>query len=133
VERYPWIPDDYVALAETTRSAVHPGGGAWFLTVQDYSGTSDSAFRWNEWELLSAECCDGDSRWQAEIVSFWDRHFPIMMSVGKGYAYWALERETLAVVGGTEPEFEDTSIVASSVASMANRIAAGDPALVGWL
>jgi len=87
----------------------------WLLTVQDYAGRSDSAFAWNEWELCSLDAAAEDLEWINQIKSFWDRHLPIAISVSGGYSYYAL-KEDGTVVSGIEPDFEETSFVASSYA-----------------
>ena len=58
----------------------------------------------------------GEYLHQQEVIKqFWDSHLPVMMSVKSGYAYLALEQETLRVVEGHEPEFEKTSVIAPSM------------------
>jgi len=60
-------------------------------------------------------------------VAFWDRHLPVLMSVRDGYAYLAIERDSLRVVAGREPEYEEVTPVADTVGEMLALVAAGDP------
>ena len=90
---------------------------AWFLCQPDYDGTSDSAYRWNEFELQSLEAAEGDDDWRREITRFWDRHFPIFLSVKAGYSFLALrltEPDYGAVVYGHEPEYEEVDVICPS-------------------
>jgi len=81
----------------------------WFLSRDDYSTETVSAFAWNEWEQLSIEAATTDE--EAVAVSrFWERHLPILLSVRNGYEYLAV-RDDGAVVHGTEPEFEEAVVV----------------------
>jgi hypothetical protein len=63
------------------------------------------------------------------IVAFWDRHLPVLMSVRDGYGYLAIERDSLRVVSGREPEYEETTPVADTVGEALALVAAGDPRL----
>jgi len=83
----------------------------WFLSRDDYSARTDSAFAWNELEQMSIQAATTDD--EAIAVSrFWQRHLPILLSVRHGYEYLAV-RDDGAVVHGTEPEFEDAVVVFS--------------------
>lgn len=94
----------------------------WFLSRDDYSGRTDSAFAWDELEQLSAEAAATDA--EADAVSrFWKRHFPIPLSVRHGYEYLAV-RDDGAVVHGTEPEFEEAVVVSSQFEDLLRAIIA---------
>lgn len=116
-DRYRNLPAGYVAFLGKVKQCTAPGDKAWFLCTDDYRGVSDTAFQWNEFELLSLEAAEGDQAWQAEITSWWDRHLPVVLSVRDGYAFYALDLsdERGAVVQGTEPEFEETVKVADTL------------------
>lgn len=116
-ERYPGIPSDYIDFARKLELCVSPDEKSWFLTLTDFNGNSDSAFKWNEIELMCTEAAENDLEWKDEISSFWDNHIPIMLSVKDGYSFFAIRLNSDnygSVVHGEEPEFEDTDIVAKS-------------------
>jgi len=114
--RYDWVPSQVISLLCSISRASAPDERAWLVTGADFNGQSIAAFRWNEWEHLSlgAAKADGDRAWMLEIEAFWDDHFPISTSVRGGYAFLAIERDSLNVVMGREPEFEETELVAES-------------------
>jgi hypothetical protein len=131
--RYPWIPASHREFIQETRCAVSPEEKAWLLTAADFSMESETPYAWNEWERQSLDAAGSDEDWKQEIEAFWDDHCPILISVKSGYAYFAIERGSLRVVRGEEPEFEETAPVASSVLDFLQRIAASDPGLVRWI
>lgn len=115
----------WLTLLDGVESAVNPEETAWLLCAGDYAAQGDGAFRWDEWERLSLESAAGDPAWEAEIRRFWDRRLPITLSVGDGYAYYALSTEDGAVVYGREPEFEECGAVAASPAEFLEKIRTG--------
>ena len=118
-QRYPSVPREILAFLSCLQLCTNPDETAWFLTRSDFEGAGGSAFRWNEFECMSLDAADGDPQWQSDIRSFWDSHFPFMLSVKSGYAYFAvcLTPEKLGtVVSGCEPEFEEASEVSTSFA-----------------
>lgn len=103
----------------------------WFLDQEDYSETSRDAFLWDSFAELSLEAShDLDST--AAIISFWGRHLPFLLSVRGPYAYLA-EREDGAVVYGEEPEFEETTVVASNLESFLDLLVRNEFTEVGSL
>ena len=114
-ERYPWASDcclnNFISSFESLTNA---SDTSWFLSNIDFSGNSDSAFAWNEWEKISTDAADGDQYLAEKIKSFWDNHLPIFMSVRNGYSYYAVTRD-LVFVKGCEPEFEDAIPVATNL------------------
>jgi len=131
--RYSWVPADYIATIETTRRALGPGDAAWLLTSSEFCSDSDSEYAWNEWELQSLEAARGDQVWIAEIRNFWDCHFPILTSLTKCYAYFALQKGTMQVVCGEEPEFTGPTFLANSLADMFERILNRDQSVLPWV
>lgn len=89
---------------------------SWFLCCDDYNGTSESAFKWNEFENLSLEAAGDDSEWKEEIRQWWDKRLPIIISVREGYSFYAIDLEggNGRIVRGEEPEFEEAEVVADS-------------------
>ena len=120
-------------MVERVRTVCSPDDKAWLLTVADFSTEADTAYAWNEWERQSLDAAGTDAAWRCRIETFWDQHLPVLMSVKSGYAYFALQRETMRVVCGEEPEYEDTRPIAASVQMMLQLIGAGDAALARWV
>lgn len=106
--RYRWLPSAVIAFLESFDSAVAPDETLWLLSGWDYSGESESAFAWNEFESLSLRSADDDPEWREEIVAFWDDHFPLALSVRSGFEHFSLQRDGRTVVHGSGPEFEET-------------------------
>jgi len=129
----PEEPPDYAAVIEHTRTICSPHDKAWLLTASDFVGTAETGHAWNEWERDSLEAAGGDQWWRRSIEAFGNDHLPVLMSVKAGYAYFAIEKSTLRVVCGEEPEYEDTTVVASSVKEMPRLIAARDPQVARWI
>lgn len=132
VARYPSMPLNYRQFAESFGNVSSPGDRAWLVTSEVFCG-SGSAFAWNEWELQSLAAAGDDRTLVPRIGQFWDRHLPVVMSVKSGYAHFSLDLETMTVVQGEEPEYEDVSRVASSVDELFQSMAARDPKLTPWL
>lgn len=123
--RYPNIPEDYVMFLENVISCINPDQTAWFLVEDDYNGTSDSAFAWNEFENQSLEAAEDDTELIDNIKHFWDQHMPIMLSVKSGYAYLAItvsERNHGSIVYGGEPEYEDSEKITDSFQELLNEL-----------
>jgi hypothetical protein len=115
--RYSRLPESLAEFLSAFSLFANADETTWFLTADDYHGDSGNAFRWNEWEHLSLDASQGDNEGIADIRSFWDRHFPFMLSVQSGYAFHAVRLEDHCfgqVVEGREPEFEITRLVADS-------------------
>jgi hypothetical protein len=113
-QRYPRLPQSLIDFLSGLQLCRNTGDTAWFLCKEDYEGTTESAFRWNEFELMELEWAsqDNDTEWQATVKEFWDKHFPFLLSVKTGYAFFAVslkEHNFGAVVHGYEPEFPDVS------------------------
>lgn len=133
IKRYASIPGDYLELIESVGLVTSPGDTAWLITSCIFSGASSRAYAWNEWESQSLEAAGSDDALKVSIKSFWDIHLPIIMSVKSGYAYFALNLETLQIVQGEEPIYEDSSPLASSLAELFSLIMKRDPRLQRWV
>ncbi len=131
--RYSWAPTDFTDFAVAVDLAVSADEKSWILTSADFSGESEAAFAWNEWEKLSLEGAEGDQARQQRIRSFWDDHLSIVLSLKNGYAFFAIERATLHVVVGEEPEFEETTPLCSSFTELVDLISARSPQLGLWI
>lgn len=114
--RYKVIPYEYIEFLKQIKQCISSSEKSWFLCEEEYNGKSDIAFKWNEFEILSLEAAEDDIEWKSEIENWWDRYFPILMSVNNGYSFYAIdtENEKGTVVCGYEPEFEEVHIVADT-------------------
>ena len=93
----------------------------WFLTPNDYL-PHDNGFQWNEFEIQSLECTDNDS----SIISYWDKHLPIIMCVDGDYSYYAINTENGNVVYGYEPEYEVSTVIAEDFNIFICKIISGE-------
>jgi hypothetical protein len=119
------VPTSLVDLLVEAQGAVSRDETTWFLNLADYAGASTSAFEWDAWERLSMSAADGDEAWSDAIRAFWAKHVPFLLSVRGNYSYLAvsLAGETAgSVVQGSEPEFEDVTVVASSIEAFRSQL-----------
>lgn len=112
--RYGKLPEECLCFLRKTALLVTPDETGWFNCKSDFEGSSDSAFKWNELEVMSLQAAGSDESWKQRIRQFWDKHLPIFMSVKGGYSFYALDTSNGTVEYGYEPEFEEVESVASS-------------------
>ncbi|SDD65797.1 SMI1 / KNR4 family (SUKH-1) [Paenibacillus sp. CF095] len=114
--RYKGLPDEYLEFINVVEKCVAPDEQTWFICEGEFNNSTETAFQWNEFEMLSLEAAEGDSIWQSEITAWWDRHLPIVMSLEDGYSFYAIDLTTDsgAIVRGCEPEFEEVEKVSDS-------------------
>lgn len=122
--RYRNIPKEWLAFITNFADIVNSTDDMWFLTCENYLDCC------NDFENMSLEAADGDETWTAEIKAFWDNTFPIIMSVGGDYQYFAIEPSSGKVVQGWEPEFEDVMYVAESFEEFLEKLVDGEIELV---
>ncbi len=119
--RFPQLPDDFRDFLVRVQKCVNPTNNAWFLCEENYLGSGEDVWRWNEWEIMSLSAASDDAEWQSEIRSFWATHMPIAMSVMGDYGYLAIayggERPG-RIVQGFAPEFESPLNVANSYSEL---------------
>jgi hypothetical protein len=132
LKRYSWLPRHARAFIESLSEAYSADEKSWILTASDFHGDSSSAYAWNEWEQQSLSAAEDDDESKSEIADFWDEHFPFLMSLKNGYAYFAIEQESLAAVVGEEPEYEEAEPLANSLAEALQFIGARDPRVKQW-
>ncbi|UPK47401.1 SMI1/KNR4 family protein [Paenibacillus pabuli] len=115
--RYDNIPDQYLDLLRVVKQCISPSEQTWFLCENEYNHSADTAFQWNEFELLSLDAAAGDDQWTSEIKTWWDHYLPIVISVHGGYSFYAIElfNEIGTIVRGEEPEFEEITKVADNL------------------
>jgi len=131
-KRYPMLPAEHEELIETYGLVASPSDTAWLVTARVVAGRTDVAHTWDEWEVQSLDAAGDDIEWKQDITRFWDRHFPVLMSVKNGYAYFALDLETFQVVQGEEPEYEETTPIAGSLQGLLQMLDR-DPRLARWV
>lgn len=124
-ERYHSLPELWLQFTGEVRELFGPDETTWFLCAEDYDTRLDQAWRWNEWEELSLQSAQSDESWAGEIKAFWNEHLPIVLSVQNGYAYYAISMTDGCVVYGSEPEFEECTLVAGSFAEFLEHIMDG--------
>ncbi|OAB26873.1 glucan biosynthesis protein, partial [Paenibacillus macquariensis] len=89
--RYKEIPEGYLDFLKRVKECITPSEKTWFICEDEYNNNSDSAFKWNEFEVLSLEAAENDEKWKSEITSWWDKYLPIVMSVDDGYSFYAID------------------------------------------
>jgi hypothetical protein len=113
LKRYEKIPFEYLTFLKQFGQITNKEDTAWFNSIEDFYGETESDFKWNAFELMSLEWLEDDKEELENIKIFWDNHIPILMSVTE-YEYLAicLKRDRFGeIVHGVEPEFEETTKV----------------------
>ena len=113
IKRYPGIPEDFILFQKKFDELYTPDECTWFLFTNEYNN-KENQFSWNEPEKVSLEAAEGDDEWKQEIIEFWDRYLPIVLSVRNEYSYYAIDTKNGKIVSGTEPEFEEIEEIAGS-------------------
>jgi hypothetical protein len=113
LKRYENIPFEYLTFLKQFEQITNKGDTAWFNSIEDFNGETDTDFKWNDFELQSLDALADDEEEVENIKNFWNNHIPILMSVTE-YEYLAvcLESDKYGeIVHGVEPEFEETTKV----------------------
>ena len=134
-DRYGWLPVEITDFIGSLALAVSQSERSWFVTSDELLEATDSAFKWNQWELDSLIAAEGDDEWQRNIRAFWDDCFPLVISVDGDYSFVGIQRRSHGhmIVGGREPEFEETEVVADGIAGLVMGIVAGDARIASYL
>ncbi len=114
--RYAKLPNDVREFLWKIESCTSPEEESWLLGAPDYNSASGSGCSWDGIEKIALEDCESPGE-RAELVRFWDNHFPIAISVRSDYAYLAvcLAPEAFGcVVHGYAPEWENPKLLALS-------------------
>jgi len=117
VTRYKGIPYEYMLFMKLVARCIAPSDKTWFICENEFNNKSETAFKWNEFELLSLEAAENDDGWKSDIAKWWNNYLPIVMSVDGGYSFYAIDvtSEAGAIVRGYEPEFEEVEKVAGNL------------------
>jgi len=124
-QRYPAVPEELLAFLAPLKVCRNSAQNSWFLTSNDFRNEAP-AFRWNEYEWMALETLTAPEE-RAAVTSFWDRHLPFMLTVHSDYDYLAMQVSGPArgaIVHGSAPEWEDTSVVAPSLSAFLRDLAA---------
>ena len=112
LQRYNNQPADYLKFLDKFQLITNKDDNAWFNSIEDFNGESDSEFRWNEYEMMSLEALEDDEEACNEVRSFWNTHIPIAMAVEGEYQYLCIDLSPEnygKIYYGLEPEFEDSA------------------------
>jgi len=116
--RYPHLPAHFAAFLGTIETCRNQRDDAWIFGASFFASDDPATFRWNECELMSLASVEGDMAAARQIREYWDHHLPFMMATHSDYDYLAVattsELPLGAVVHGSGPEFEDSTVVAAS-------------------
>jgi hypothetical protein len=112
--RYPNLSGDLILFLSVVDYCANADNNVWFLCEDDYNGMSDSAYRWNEFELMSLEVAQGSPKLILQVEKFWNLHIPFLISVKGDYAFLAISESDGSVVSGFESEFEEVVKVCDS-------------------
>ncbi len=124
---YGSLPAVFLELLRKYKSVASGDDTRLFLCVDDYSGESGLAFKWNEFELISLEAAEGDEDWTNDIRSWWKTKIPFYMSVDGEYSFYAIDTEDNgSILSGYEPEFEEADKVADSFEDFMSKVLSGD-------
>ena len=128
IQRYGSLPEDFSNFLKNVESLSNKRKTAWFLCEDDYhKEDSPYSFVWNEAELRSLDNALGDRALMADIKSWWDKHLPVMiMECKSGCQYFAIDCLTGGIVKGCEPNFEETTPVATSFKNLLEKIITGE-------
>lgn len=115
------IPKQWYEFISKMQVCENDDATKWFLTPRDYL-PNEEGFQWNEIELQSLEYGNNEN----EIISFWNKHLPIFLSVDGEYSYFAINTENGNVISGFEPEYEASTVVADSFEMFIRKIISGE-------
>ncbi|AYN04391.1 SMI1/KNR4 family protein [Flavobacterium sp. 140616W15] len=112
------IDISYILFLKKINKLTNKEETVWFNSLIDYSnlGTDKSAFLWNDFEVDSLECAEDDEE-RNEIVKFWKKYLPFLISVKNGYSYLGIGIKGAnigKIVYGREPEYEEIEVIANS-------------------
>ena len=123
IARYKNIPTQWLEFIINFINIMNSTDDMWFLTCANFL---NDGWSYNDFEKMSLEAASSDEEWYSEIKGFWDNTFPIILSVGGDYQYYAIDLGSGNVVQGWEPEFEETSIVAETFVEFIEKLVAGE-------
>ncbi len=126
LDRYSFIPKDYMDFLYNIKSCVNANDTAFILCSDDFKNKDKNSFAYDEFEKISYAAAIGDDEMQKDIKTFWDKHLPICISVKGGYSYYAINLDNLSIVKGDEVEFEVTETIAPSFYEFLKMLSKGE-------
>lgn len=121
LNNYENLPPEYLNFLKKNKEIINETDTAWFNLNKEFNENTKNEFKWNEYELLSMEWCEGDSEELELISKFWNKHIPILLSVKDKYQFLAicLEKEKYGeIVHGIEPEFENVTKICGNFSEL---------------
>ena len=115
------LPEQWLNFIKCFSVCENESATKWFLTPNDYQ-MKGNGFQWNEFELQSLASTEEKS----QIISYWNAHIPIILSVDGEYSYYAVNTENGNVVFGTEPEYEEAEVIANDFDTFIRKIISGE-------
>jgi hypothetical protein len=116
--RYPVPLNDLLLFIQSFALLCNEEETAWFISARDYKLSGVDGFAWNEFEQMSLAAAEGDVAWVSRIKEFWTAHLPVFMRVDGHYSYAAYcfsGSNKGRYVCGSEPEFEEVTVVGSTL------------------
>lgn len=124
-ERCTVIPLLFAEFATKVRRCERGDETVWLLTAHDYSQSpAAEGFAWDTFETMMLEPGRHNGlvdRFRTR--SFWQRHLPILQSVGGDYEYLAIDTKDAAVVWADVVDFDNTLQVAPDIADFFRQLA----------
>lgn len=94
----------------------------WFVVSECINNTEPDSFSWDEFKKISLNGCI-DEIGKNKVEQWWDKHFPIIMSVENGlYEYYTIDATSGRIGYAFEPFFEEEEIVAEGLDDFLNKI-----------
>lgn len=121
-KRYASVSENYLQFFACFDALGNAEDTCWFLTRDDFEPDGDLEFPADVWEQMSLEAAGDDRELKKEITTFWDVHLPIVFSLKGEYGYYAIDLMDDCVVAGSEPEFEEVKVVASTFEKFLQKI-----------
>lgn len=121
-DRYTNLPSSITHFLSSFDTLKSEDCKEWFFSTADFLKPTTSGFSPDEFERISLDVATGDPEWEEEIVNFWNLHIPIYMNVRNQYEYIAYDLENDNYVQGSEPEFEETKIIGSTLLDVVKKI-----------
>jgi hypothetical protein len=111
-ERYSWISDDVIAFISRVDLFARADEQLWLHSLASYKRHGP----WPYDSIEAIEVSDAEAEDVARVTDFWNRHFPIGLSVRTGdYCYLAMSCPTQNIVVGVAPFFDEPAIVCESL------------------
>ena len=117
------IPKQWFSFICNLKICENQSATKWFLTPNDYLPLAEG-FQWNEFELQSLEFADNEKE-KEHIISYWNTHLPIILSVDGEYSYYAIDIKNGNVVLGYEPEYEESTFIADDFKTFIESVISG--------